>query len=232
MVSFTIWNFNGYYIFDIPYIAFIFIITFVILYWIDKYNLYRHYKMQQYMSIELEIKVQKTNIFLLLIGVSVGYYLSVQEWWEYIAVVVVVVVGLALNFGINYTYKKQKDNILKHNTDLKSALQNCKSSFGQNMHLQLLEKEIKSSFLVAPAIDEVEFSSVSLASEVASYGYLDTYNLFLNQFKNKRLNSLLEEKCYSIKHSKTILDSRKRQESELIRLNEDGLQQPLLAQDP
>jgi hypothetical protein len=176
--------------------------------------------------------MQKTNIILFLIGASVGYYLSCHEWWEYIAVIVVVVVGLALNFGLNYTYKKQKDSILKHNTDLKSALQNCKSSFGQNMHLQMLEKEIKSSFLVAPAIEEVDLSSVSLASEMVSYGYLDTYTLFLNQFKNKRLNSLLEEKCYSIKHSKTILDGRKKQESELIRLGDDGLQQPLLSKDP
>lgn len=67
---------------------------------------------------------------------------------------------------------------------------------------------------------------------MVSYGYLDTYTLFLNQFKNKRLNSLLEEKCYSIKHSKTILDGRKRQESELIHLGDDGLQQPLLGKDP
>lgn len=51
MISFTFWNFNSYYIFDIPYIAIIFLITVIILYWIDKYNLYRHYKMQQYMSI-------------------------------------------------------------------------------------------------------------------------------------------------------------------------------------
>ena len=66
---------------------------------------------------------------------------------------------------------------------------------------------------------------------MVSYGYLDTYTLFLNQFKNKRLNSLMEEKCYSIKHSKTILDGSKRKESELIRLGEDGLNQPLLSKD-
>jgi hypothetical protein len=92
----------------------------------------------------------------------------------------------------------------------------------------MMENDLKSSFLVAPVVEELEFSSVSLASEVASYGYLETYNLFLNQFKNKKLNALMEEKCYSIRHSKTILDGRKRQESELIRLAEDTIKQPLL----
>jgi hypothetical protein len=66
---------------------------------------------------------------------------------------------------------------------------------------------------------------------MVSYGYLETYNLFLNQFKNKKLNSLMEEKCYSIRHSKTILDGRKRQESELVRLAEDGLQKPLISEE-
>jgi hypothetical protein len=57
---------------------------------------------------------------------------------------------------------------------------------------------------------------------VASYGYLETYNLFLHQFKNKRMNQLMQEKCIAIRHSKTILDgkheSSKRKESELIQL--------------
>lgn len=179
----------------------------------------------------MEIKLQKTYIIFFLICVSFGYYFSVQTEWEQIAIAVVVVIGLALNFGLNYTYKKHKDSILKHNTDLKSAIQNCKSSFGQNMHLQMMEKELKSSFLVAPPVDDLDFSSVSLASEMVSYGYLETYNLFLNQFKNKKLNSLMEEKCYSIRHSKTILDGRKRQESELVRLAENGLQKPLLTEE-
>lgn len=138
----------------------------------------------------------------------------------------VITLALLLNFALNYSYKKHKDSILKHNTDLKSAIQNCKSSFGQNMHLQMLEQELKRSFLAAP--EGLEFSSASLASEVASYGYLETYHLFLNQFKNKELNHLLEEKCYSIKHSKTILDGRKRKESELVRLAEDTLADKLI----
>lgn len=141
----------------------------------------------------------------------------------------IVVVALALNFGLNYTYKKQKDNILKHNTDLKSAIQNCKSSIGQNMHLQMVEKQLKSSFLVMP--ENMDFSSISLASEVASYGYLETYNLFLNQFKNRQLNALMNEKCIAIKHSKTILDGKKRHESELMRLANDTLQHPLIASE-
>jgi hypothetical protein len=150
LIIFNTWSFNSFYIFEIPYLIFLFLIVLVVLYWVDKYNLYRHYKQQKYTSIELEIKVQKTYIIFFLICVSFGYYFSVQTVWEQIAIAVVVVVALALNFGLNYSYKKQKDSILKHNTDLKSAIQNCKSSMGQNLHLQMMEKELKSSFLVAP----------------------------------------------------------------------------------
>jgi hypothetical protein len=106
--------------------------------------------MQQYMSIELEIKVQKTYIILFLICVSIGYYFSVNTLWEKITILGVIALALIMNFVLNYSYKKHKDSILKHNTDLKSALQNCKSSIGMNLHLQMLEKELKSSFLVAP----------------------------------------------------------------------------------
>jgi hypothetical protein len=53
MVVFNIWTFNSFYIFNLPYLLFFFMMVLVILYWIDKYNLYKHYKMQQYISIEL-----------------------------------------------------------------------------------------------------------------------------------------------------------------------------------
>ena len=51
MTAFNIWSFNSFYIFEIPYLIFLFLIVVVAIYWIDKYNLYKHYKMQQYMSI-------------------------------------------------------------------------------------------------------------------------------------------------------------------------------------
>lgn len=122
MVAFNIWSFNSFYIFELPYLIFLFMIILFLLYWIDKFNLYKHYKMQQYMSIELEIKVQKTYIIFFLICVSGGYYFSTTYLWEKITIIGVVIFALIVNFTLNYTYKKQKDDILKHNTDLKSAI--------------------------------------------------------------------------------------------------------------
>jgi hypothetical protein len=51
MVIFNIWTFNSYYIFEIPYLLIAFMLVYLILYWVDKYILYKHYKMQSYLSI-------------------------------------------------------------------------------------------------------------------------------------------------------------------------------------
>ena len=69
---------------------------------------------------------------------SVGYYFSVNSVWEQITILVVIVVALGVNFLLNYNYKKHKDNILKHNTDLQSAIKNLKSSMSQNLHLMMV----------------------------------------------------------------------------------------------
>lgn len=100
----------------------IFLFILFLLYWIDKYNLYKHYKMQQYLSIELEIKVQKTYIVLFLIFCSMGYYFTVTFLWEKLIIVGVAAAALILNFLLNLSYKKHKDEILKANTDLRGAL--------------------------------------------------------------------------------------------------------------
>ena len=97
---------------------------------------------------------------------------------------------------------------------------------GQAFHLQITEMQLKSSFLIAP--QDIDFSSVSLASEVATYGYQENYNLYLSQFKNKRMNDLLQNKYFNIKHSKTILDGRKRAESELAKFPSESLKETLL----
>ena len=81
MVIFNIWTFNSFYIFEIPYLIFLFMIILIILYWIDKRNLYKHYKMQHYISIELEVKVQKFYIIFFLICVSGGYYSTSVFLW-------------------------------------------------------------------------------------------------------------------------------------------------------
>ena len=41
----------SFYSYLVPLATPCLIVTFCIQYWIDKYNLYRHYKMQQYLSI-------------------------------------------------------------------------------------------------------------------------------------------------------------------------------------
>ena len=53
MVILNIWSFNAFYIFEIPYLLFLFTIVLLIIYWVDKKNIYRHYKMQTFLSIEV-----------------------------------------------------------------------------------------------------------------------------------------------------------------------------------
>lgn len=67
------WSFNSYYIFNIPYLVVMFFITLLVLYWVDKYILYNHYKMQSYLSMELEHQSQKVVLVVFLACVSLGY---------------------------------------------------------------------------------------------------------------------------------------------------------------
>ena len=53
MVILNIWSFNAFYIFEIPYLLLMFVIVLFIVYWVDKKNIYKHYKMQTYLSIDL-----------------------------------------------------------------------------------------------------------------------------------------------------------------------------------
>ena len=46
MVALNIWSFNSFYIFELPYLIFFFLMILGVTYWIDKHNLYNHYKMQ------------------------------------------------------------------------------------------------------------------------------------------------------------------------------------------
>lgn len=100
--------------------------------------------------------MQKTYIIVFLICVSIGYYFSVNTLWEQITIGVMAVLALGANFLLNYSYRKQKDSILKHNTDLETAIKKCKTSMSQNMHLMMLENDLKRSFLIPP--ENVQFS--------------------------------------------------------------------------
>lgn len=84
--------------------------------------------------------MQKTYIVLFLLCVSFGYFLSTVYDWERYIILGVVVAALVINFTLNYTYQKQKDSILKHNTDLKSAIEKCQSMEASALHLNLVEQ--------------------------------------------------------------------------------------------
>jgi hypothetical protein len=51
-----------------------------------------------------------------------GYYFTVTFLWEKLIIVGVAAAALILNFLLNLSYKKHKDEILKANTDLRGAL--------------------------------------------------------------------------------------------------------------
>jgi hypothetical protein len=53
MVLLNIWSFNALYVFQLPYLMFLFALVILLVYWVDKKNLYRHYKMQVFQSIDL-----------------------------------------------------------------------------------------------------------------------------------------------------------------------------------
>jgi hypothetical protein len=53
MVIYDVWAFNSFYIFQMPELLIFFLIGMFIIFWIDKHNIYNHYKMQYFLSIDL-----------------------------------------------------------------------------------------------------------------------------------------------------------------------------------
>lgn len=76
MVLLNILSFNAYYTFQIPYLLLVFVAAITIIYWVDKRNLYKHYKMQAYLSIGLEISVHRDYVFFFLLCACCGYVVS------------------------------------------------------------------------------------------------------------------------------------------------------------
>ena len=138
-----------------------------IIFWVDKKNIYKHYKMQTFLSIELELSVQKHYIIMFLICLCCGYAISAFTTWQYIFSGVMFVVSIIANYFISFTYRKSnvEDEIRKTQTlaeVIKTQTMNPKQSMRQN----LLEGELKNSFLIA-SVD----SSRSLGSVSYEYGY-------------------------------------------------------------
>lgn len=157
---FNVWTFNSFYIFNIPYLLLFFLAVFFILFWIDKFILYNRYKMQSYLSVELEHKSQKFYLVIFLICVSLGYLTITQFEWQRWLVLVVFVVALVINFSLQFSFKKEKDEEAnKANTDLKGAIERCKTDAIASNTLNIMEQEMKNSlFLNNPKDYAVEVS--------------------------------------------------------------------------
>ena len=106
MVILNIWSFNAFYIFEIPYLLLMFVLVLFIVYWVDKKNIYKHYKMQTYLSIDLELSVQKHYIIMFLICECFGYAISVYYTWQYVFIGVMFVLAIIANYLISFTYSK------------------------------------------------------------------------------------------------------------------------------
>ena len=83
------WSFNSYYIFNLPMLLLVFLVVLFILYWVDKYVLYNHYKHNNYISLELLQKSQRVILFLFVLCVSAGYLTIAQYVWQQVLVGVV-----------------------------------------------------------------------------------------------------------------------------------------------
>ena len=109
VMVFNVWIFNSFYVFNIPYLLLFFFAVIFFLYWIDKFILYNHYKMQSYLSLELEHKAQKIFLIVFLVCVSLGYLSITQFTWQRWLLLVVFVGALVFNFLLQFLFKKEKD---------------------------------------------------------------------------------------------------------------------------
>jgi hypothetical protein len=228
VVAFNMWSFNSYYIFNIPYLLIFFFVTLFILYWIDKFILYNHYKTTQYLSLDLEHQAQKVVLLVFLICVSLGYLTITQYEWERWLILFIFVVAVILNFSMQYFFKKQKEEIRKHQSVLLNTLERAKSDARAAGTLNMMENELKTSFVLHdPKASFAELSEASLMSAIVMYGYQETYELYLSQFQRKEVHQMLENRCFDIKRTHSNV-SRKSRESEMARIANNSLQQKLI----
>lgn len=119
MVILNIWSFNAFYIFQIPYLLFLFVLVVTVLYWLDKKNIYRHYKMQVFQSIDLELSVQRDYIVMFLVCVCCGYAVCADDYWQYFFIGAMFILSLLTNWFLSYRTKQQeKKETLQRTTTL------------------------------------------------------------------------------------------------------------------
>ena len=105
MVILNIWSFNAFYIFELPYLMFLFVVVITIVYWVDKKNIYKHYKMQVFQTIDTEISVQRDYIIMCLACVCCGYAACAVQNWQYYFVGGMFIVSLLANWFLSYRFK-------------------------------------------------------------------------------------------------------------------------------
>ena len=105
MVLLNIWSFNAFYIFELPYLMMLFVIVMLIVYWVDKKNIYKHYKMQVFQSIDTEISVQRDYIIMFLTCVCCGYAVCAVQTWQYYFVGAMFLLSLLANWLLSYQVK-------------------------------------------------------------------------------------------------------------------------------
>lgn len=107
MVILNIWSFNAFYIFLTPYLLVLFVVAISLIYWIDKRNIYHHYKMQTYQSIELELSVQKSYIYLFLVCLCAGYAACAIYTWQYYLAIAIFLISIIINRLVSYSIKQK-----------------------------------------------------------------------------------------------------------------------------
>jgi hypothetical protein len=111
MVILNIWSFNAFYVFEMPYLMFLFVIVISVIYWVDKKNIYKHYKMQVYQSIDLEVSVQRDYIVMFLVCLCCGYAVSAIDIWQYFFIGGMFIISILVNWFLEYRHKQDEKNL-------------------------------------------------------------------------------------------------------------------------
>lgn len=85
---------------------FLFVIVITVLFWVDKKNIYNHYKMQVFQSIDLEISVQRDYIVMFLVCVCCGYAVCAIDTWQYFFIGGMFIISILVNWFLEYKHKK------------------------------------------------------------------------------------------------------------------------------
>ena len=114
-VMFRIWSFALFYSLFLPYMMFELFLAFVIIYWVEKHNVYKHYTIRRKVSINLEAEFLILFIIFFCIFQCTIYCLSVTNNIQIIVAICVTFAGIIGNtvywVFLHSRYKKVTENI-------------------------------------------------------------------------------------------------------------------------